>query len=149
LLSRAYGINAAAAMLRGLQLKQQEEQQKALQQQHLRQLQQRHQQLARPPLFYMRILEDSPATTAPTLTPTLSPPTPRRRGSPKRSREESLACHVCGDAAPNHVHYGGIACFSCRAFFRRSVPKHLGYYCSAEGRCKITMETRKNCQRCR
>ncbi len=32
-----------------------------------------------------------------------------------------LSCHVCGDRAPNHIHYGGIACFSCRAFFRRFV----------------------------
>ena len=23
-------------------------------------------------------------------------------------------CSVCGDLAPNHLHYGGVACFSCR-----------------------------------
>ncbi len=60
-----------------------------------------------------------------------------------------LACHVCGDRAPNHIHYGGIACFSCRAFFRRSVPKYNNYFCMAEGDCKISASTRKNCQYCR
>ncbi len=28
-------------------------------------------------------------------------------------------CAVCGDGASEHLHYGAICCFSCRAFFRR------------------------------
>ena len=66
-----------------------------------------------------------------------------------RSSPAFLDCHVCGDRAPNHVHYGGIACFSCRAFFRRSVPKYKGYFCMADAACEITPSTRKNCQFCR
>jgi len=65
-------------------------------------------------------------------------------------------CHVCGDKAPNHIHYGGIACFSCRAFFRRSVSKHHAYTCAAAcagsvnpQMCVMTPQTRKNCQACR
>jgi len=65
-------------------------------------------------------------------------------------------CHVCGDKAPNHIHYGGIACFSCRAFFRRSVAKHHAYTCAAAcagslspQMCVMTPQTRKNCQACR
>jgi hypothetical protein len=33
----------------------------------------------------------------------------------------STACPICGNEAGRHVHYGGRACTSCRAFFRRSV----------------------------
>nr|AID52841.1 nuclear receptor [Tigriopus japonicus] len=68
----------------------------------------------------------------------------KRRSSPKH-----LSCHVCGDRAPNHCHYGGIACFSCRAFFRRSVPKYDTYTCSSSSNCVVTPATRKNCQKCR
>ena len=32
-----------------------------------------------------------------------------------------LLCPICGNEAGKHVHYGGRACTSCRAFFRRSV----------------------------
>lgn len=67
----------------------------------------------------------------------------------KRSKPTYLACHVCGDSAPNHCHYGGIACFSCRAFFRRSVPKAPSYACTSPHPCVINVNTRKNCQKCR
>jgi hypothetical protein len=40
--------------------------------------------------------------------------------SPKASSSSNL-CPVCGNEAGKHVHYGGKACTSCRAFFRRSV----------------------------
>jgi hypothetical protein len=33
----------------------------------------------------------------------------------------SSLCPICGNEAGKHVHYGGRACTSCRAFFRRSV----------------------------
>ena len=33
----------------------------------------------------------------------------------------SSACPICGNEAGRHNHYGGRACTSCRAFFRRSV----------------------------
>lgn len=40
--------------------------------------------------------------------------------SPKAGSASNL-CPVCGNEAGKHVHYGGKACTSCRAFFRRSV----------------------------
>ncbi len=77
------------------------------------------------------------------------PSQPGARRARSGSSPAFLACHVCGDRAPNHIHYGGIACFSCRAFFRRSVPKHNSYFCMADAACRITPSTRKNCQFCR
>jgi len=43
-----------------------------------------------------------------------------RLDSPKDETSLRL-CPVCGNEAGKHVHYGGKACTSCRAFFRRSV----------------------------
>lgn len=58
-------------------------------------------------------------------------------------------CQVCGDQAPEHIHYGSVSCFSCRAFFRRSVSKFHMYMCPGNKRCSIIVTTRKNCQYCR
>ena len=61
-------------------------------------------------------------------------------------------CLVCGDIAGKHIYYGGISCGSCRAFFRRAVrnDSYHNYECSTGLKnCKITVETRKNCQYCR
>ena len=32
-----------------------------------------------------------------------------------------IDCPVCGDTAVAHFHYGGMCCYSCKAFFRRVV----------------------------
>ena len=76
--------------------------------------------------------------------------------SKKQKLDNSLAnkkltsvCQVCGDQAPEHIHYGSVSCFSCRAFFRRSVSKSHMYVCPGNKRCSIVVTTRKNCQYCR
>jgi len=60
-------------------------------------------------------------------------------------------CPVCGDNAAKHVHYGAMTCFSCRAFFRRSIQNKTAdnYVCRRTGTCEINLKTRKNCQFCR
>jgi len=59
-------------------------------------------------------------------------------------------CTVCGDLAAEHLHYGGIACYSCRAFFRRTVNSNRPILdCSVSQECKINKDTRKRCQWCR
>ena len=62
-----------------------------------------------------------------------------------------LVCHVCGDKASKHSYYGGQACTSCRAFFRRAVQTnyHLAYFCVKEKQCDIYLRARKACQYCR
>ena len=56
-------------------------------------------------------------------------PKKRGRGRSRGVGPALLPCSVCGDMAPAHMHYGGVACFSCRAFFRRSVDKAYLYEC--------------------
>jgi hypothetical protein len=60
-------------------------------------------------------------------------------------------CPICGDSAAKHVHYGAMTCFSCRAFFRRSIQNKTAdnYVCRRTGTCEINLKTRKNCQFCR
>eukprot|EP00090_Calanus_glacialis_P001517 TRINITY_DN11088_c0_g1_i1.p1 TRINITY_DN11088_c0_g1~~TRINITY_DN11088_c0_g1_i1.p1 ORF type:complete len:725 (-),score=121.67 TRINITY_DN11088_c0_g1_i1:197-2371(-) len=72
---------------------------------------------------------------------------------PARKRYDipkTASCHVCGDLAAEHLHYGGIACYSCRAFFRRTVNSNRPILeCSNDLNCKINKDTRKRCQFCR
>jgi hypothetical protein len=60
-------------------------------------------------------------------------------------------CKVCGEPAARHIHYGATTCFSCRAFFRRSIQNSntKAYNCRKGGHCVITLKSRKNCQKCR
>ena len=60
-------------------------------------------------------------------------------------------CHVCGDKAIAHLHYGGICCYSCKAFFRRAVQngKDASYKCKAGSECEVSQQTRRGCQKCR
>lgn len=74
------------------------------------------------------------------------PPKPKRK-RPKFIRK--VECQVCGDVANDHIHYGAIACYSCRAFFRRGINSNAQYYCSHNQNCSITKATRKHCQYCR
>jgi len=60
-------------------------------------------------------------------------------------------CRVCGDRAIAHMHYGGICCYSCKAFFRRAVQsgKDKVYRCKRKGECQVSVVSRRGCQRCR
>lgn len=71
--------------------------------------------------------------------------TPKKR--PKYIR--IVECQVCGDKANDHIHYGAIACYSCRAFFRRGVGASDQYQCTFGLNCEISVKTRKQCQYCR
>ena len=77
-------------------------------------------------------------------------------------------CHVCGDLAVAHMHYGGVCCYSCKvsvtrererlsqfgafqAFFRRATQtgKDKKYKCKADRDCAITHNNRRSCRFCR
>ena len=67
----------------------------------------------------------------------------------------NVHCDIIYELPPRYSHYGAVSCFSCRAFFRRSVEKGSVYICQKEnikhlqGECEITKSTRKKCQFCR
>ena len=57
-------------------------------------------------------------------------------------------CTICGDQAGHHLHYGAVACFSCRQFFRRGRPR--GKKCVNDiGDCDVNKYNRTNCKYCR
>ena len=68
-------------------------------------------------------------------------------GSPR----SKYICHVCGDEAGKHKHYGGQVCKSCRAFFRRAVEhsKFVVFGCKHSGNCNINHKSRTRCMACR
>ncbi|KAG7168041.1 uncharacterized protein LOC121867802 [Homarus americanus] len=84
----------------------------------------------------------SPPSPASSDSPT-SPASPGRSGGNKE-------CGVCGDVAKS-MHFGGLSCDSCKAFFRRSVQNnaHKGFTCPYEKKCVIAVSSRKACQYCR
>jgi len=60
-------------------------------------------------------------------------------------------CKICKEPAAKHIHYGAVSCFSCRAFFRRSIQNETSetYVCRRNKDCQINIKTRRNCQYCR
>lgn len=58
-----------------------------------------------------------------------------------------LACHV--EMPKARVHYGGISCYSCRAFFRRTTQRDDLVRCKFDRKCKIEHQERKSCPPCR
>ena len=74
----------------------------------------------------------------------------------RKSTDCTATCHVCGDKASTHKHYGSRqkVCYSCRAFFRRCVKKRKipmailckSYLIEAPGTCQIRPDTRSFCR---
>ncbi|KAK7078458.1 hypothetical protein SK128_019399 [Halocaridina rubra] len=77
------------------------------------------------------------------------PPRKRMR-CPRGMQLEKKPCNVCGDTAKN-MHFGGLVCDSCKAFFRRSVQSNTWdtFKCEKDGNCVITKSNRRACQYCR
>ena len=69
----------------------------------------------------------------------------------RRKAYPLLPCHVCGETAGKHCYYGGQACFSCRAFFKRAVESdgYKGFFCMKDRQCQINLKSRKKCKYCR
>ena len=73
---------------------------------------------------------------------------------PTESEEsEVYVCPICQSVAKqqHQTHYGGMACFSCRAFFRRAhqTSKTPNFVCNRNNSCVINVKTRRSCQKCR
>jgi len=72
--------------------------------------------------------------------------------SPQSPTSNTIDCPICSALAVDHLHYGGLACFSCKAFFRRVVVMHNNRptRCrQGDGLCVLTLGKRNNCPSCR
>ena len=74
-------------------------------------------------------------------------------GPPAQEQSEVYVCPICQSVAKqqHQTHYGGMACFSCRAFFRRAhqASKTPNFVCKRSNKCVISVKTRRSCQACR
>jgi len=62
----------------------------------------------------------------------------------------SAECHVCHqETTKARVHYGGVSCYSCRAFFRRNTQRPDLPMCKHNGSCTVIYKERKQCAACR
>ena len=72
---------------------------------------------------------------------------------PMMTSDEEKTCPVCKFSSDQvlQIHYGGPACFSCRAFFRRAhqKTKNPNFLCKRGNSCEVTVKTRRRCQKCR
>uniref|UniRef100_A0AC34QVM6 Uncharacterized protein n=1 Tax=Panagrolaimus sp. JU765 TaxID=591449 RepID=A0AC34QVM6_9BILA len=58
-------------------------------------------------------------------------------------------CAVCGDS-PAKLHYGTLACFGCKGFFRRAVKEGRNkYVCRYDKNCVVDKYERNSCRYCR
>uniref|UniRef100_A0A0K0ESB5 Nuclear receptor domain-containing protein n=1 Tax=Strongyloides stercoralis TaxID=6248 RepID=A0A0K0ESB5_STRER len=58
-------------------------------------------------------------------------------------------CAVCGDS-PAKIHYGVLACFGCKGFFRRAVKDGKNkYVCRYNKNCNVDKYVRNSCRYCR
>ncbi|XP_054718006.1 thyroid hormone receptor beta-A-like [Uloborus diversus] len=82
--------------------------------------------------------------------PSDSPSSSQQQHYTAPSSRRQKVCGACGDRAKSY-HFGGISCDSCKAFFRRSVQNeaYKNFHCPYEGKCEITITSRKCCQYCR
>ncbi|CAB05622.2 Nuclear hormone receptor family member nhr-77 [Caenorhabditis elegans] len=55
-------------------------------------------------------------------------------------------CPVCEFPSNVELHFGGLVCGACAAFFRRTVSLNIRYLCEKNNQCK---GMRKNCRACR
>ncbi|TRY79196.1 hypothetical protein TCAL_07378 [Tigriopus californicus] len=65
---------------------------------------------------------------------------------------EKRRCSICTASVESfHLNYGVSSCYSCRAFFRRSVQKniHPMFVCHFGRRCTLNPYNRSDCRKCR
>jgi len=93
----------------------------------------------------------SPISSNPPLENPQDPSLPLKPHAQARLLSSIDKCKVCGEPAAKHIHYGAVSCFSCRAFFRRSIQNNTAqsYVCRRNKDCSVNLKTRRNCQYCR
>uniref|UniRef100_A0A7E4ZUK5 Nuclear receptor domain-containing protein n=1 Tax=Panagrellus redivivus TaxID=6233 RepID=A0A7E4ZUK5_PANRE len=83
-----------------------------------------------------------------------TPPTfaPIRRANSQQSASSSVngeaTCAVCGDGCAK-LHYGVLACYGCKGFFRRTLTGKYRYVCRFGNNCVVDKYQRNSCRFCR
>eukprot|EP00095_Tigriopus_kingsejongensis_P003616 maker-scaffold49_size462716-snap-gene-1.21 protein:Tk03616 transcript:maker-scaffold49_size462716-snap-gene-1.21-mRNA-1 annotation:"hypothetical protein Y032_0297g1723" len=76
-------------------------------------------------------------------------PNPNRQTKDKNGKILPCVCAVCSDGASEHLHYGAICCFSCRAFFRRYSGRKKCVCVRGDNNCPVDVNRRNDCMNCR
>ncbi|VDM96411.1 unnamed protein product [Thelazia callipaeda] len=66
----------------------------------------------------------------------------------KPSDSGSAVCAVCGDGHAK-LHYGILACYGCKGFFRRTLTGKYRYVCRFGNNCIVDKYQRNSCRYCR
>lgn len=77
-----------------------------------------------------------------------STPCPDQKVGASPSPTAGKLCMVCGDKALGY-NFNAITCESCKAFFRRNALSNKEFTCPFNEDCKVTVVTRRFCQKCR
>ncbi|KAL3982597.1 Zinc finger C4 type (two domains) family protein [Acanthocheilonema viteae] len=65
-----------------------------------------------------------------------------------KSTDSSAVCAVCGDGHAK-LHYGILACYGCKGFFRRTLTGKYRYVCRFGNNCIVDKYQRNSCRYCR
>ncbi|KAF7633604.1 Nuclear hormone receptor family member nhr-31 [Meloidogyne graminicola] len=63
-------------------------------------------------------------------------------------QQQTNVCAVCGDGHAK-LHYGVLACYGCKGFFRRTLTGNYRYICRFGNQCIVNKFQRNSCRCCR
>lgn len=73
--------------------------------------------------------------------------------APKKWQPNAMVakCKICDSPADHVKHFGATACYSCRAFFQRTIKNRKEYKSCVRNNdaCSVDAVTRTNCKKCR
>ncbi|VDD95733.1 unnamed protein product [Enterobius vermicularis] len=77
-----------------------------------------------------------------------TPTTPSYNIRDKAKENGEALCAVCGDGHAK-LHYGVLACYGCKGFFRRTLTGKYRYVCRYRNNCVVDRYQRNSCRYCR
>ncbi|GMR46696.1 hypothetical protein PMAYCL1PPCAC_16891, partial [Pristionchus mayeri] len=102
----------------------------------------------RMPLMREVMLAASTASSTPSYTIRDRPPSSSSSSPSMSSTTGENICAVCGDGQAK-LHYGVLACYGCKGFFRRTLTGKYRYACRFENACIVDKYQRNSCRYCR
>ncbi|EFP10592.1 hypothetical protein CRE_02711 [Caenorhabditis remanei] len=72
----------------------------------------------------------------------------REKSNSGGSQNGDSVCAVCGDGIAK-LHYGVLACYGCKGFFRRTLTGKYRYACRFGNNCIVDKFHRNSCRYCR